>query len=124
MKYRPKSNETPPGILIFKRILGFAASLGSETMELLHIHYHARGKQHKYLLLLYLGQRPGKTCGVVTEGVSESEKNTILKNKETLSEMSLDKCIEWLKAYSPTAYQGHYREIHNHNITIVNRYKI
>lgn len=93
-------------------------------MELLHIHYHGKKRQHKYLLLLYLGQRPDKICGIVTDIISDKEKEAILKNKKILKGWPLDKCIEWLKTHAKGAYDKGYREIYNYNTTILKRYEL
>lgn len=93
-------------------------------MELLHIHYHAKGKTLRYLLLLYLGQRSDKICGIVTESIGDPEKQKIVENKERLSHLSFDRQLEWIRANCPTAYRNGYREIFNSNITIVERHSI
>lgn len=92
-------------------------------MKLLNIHYHAKGKTPKYLLLLYLGQRNEKICGIETYHINDKEMAEIVRNSDVLSKLSLDRKIFWIKNNCPFGYKG-YKEINSLNITILGEYNI
>lgn len=89
-------------------------------MELLYILY----KKQQYRLVYPLGHRNNKLCAIMTEGVNQDELAIIRKNVKRLFSMSLESKLQWLKQNCPTIYRNGYREIHNSNYSIVNRYKI
>jgi len=93
-------------------------------MELVYIRYSAVGKKQKYLLLLYIGERNGKLCGIVTDRVSEADRKKILANIEVLRAFTVSERINWLRTYCHSSYSSGYREIHLGNTTKVSTHPI
>lgn len=91
-------------------------------MELLYILYKPANKQSKYLLLLPLGHRNGKLCGIETTKVTAGEVNRINANKARLSVLSLERKIEWIRNHCPHAYRHGFREIFDKNYKIISRH--
>lgn len=74
--------------------------------------------------MLYLGQRAGKICGIITSTVGDREKQKIIDNRARLSALSLEKQLEWIKYNCPAAYNKGYREINQSNMTVVEKYSV
>lgn len=89
-------------------------------MELLYLNYK---NSTKYILLLYLGERHGKHCGLTNESISSSEAKLIKENYDLLAAMSIEERIGWCKQNCALFKQG-YREIYTTNTAIINKYEL
>jgi hypothetical protein len=93
-------------------------------MELIYLLYKAVGKPARYILLLNLGERDGKICGLLTDAVSDGERENIMSQANRLAGLSLERKIEWLRTHIPHAFRAGYRQIHKHNTQIISTHKM
>lgn len=89
-------------------------------MNLLYLRY----KDGRLFLLLELGERNGKYCGITTEAVSDGDRARVMQQAPRLAGLSLERRIEWLRTHCPVAFRNGYREIHKANGTVVSRHPI
>jgi len=92
-------------------------------MKLLWIYYNSE-KGLRYLLLLHIGSRKNKYCGLETALVPDQEIQTIRSSIEELNNLSLDKKIQWIKEKCPISFQKAYKELFIDNSTIYNEYEM
>lgn len=90
-------------------------------MRLLWLHY--TGTHSRYILLLELGERDGKICGIETKVIDSNAKSKIRSAATTLAELPFDKRMTWIREYCPQAMGG-YKEILKHNAQIISTYPI
>lgn len=88
-------------------------------MELVYVKYTPKDRN---ILLVELGSRNNKICGLLAEKVSDGERAKILSARTILDALSVDRKIQWLKDHCPVAYKTAYREIHNSNAQIISRH--
>jgi hypothetical protein len=92
-------------------------------MKLLWIRYNGK-KGLRYVLLLYLGSKENKYCGLETALVPDQEIQFIRSSAEKFGNLSLDKKIQWVKEKCPISFQNAYKELFINNSTIYNEYEI
>ncbi len=90
-------------------------------MELLYLRYIP---DNRCFLLLDLGQRNNKICGLLSEKVPDSELKKILGAKQVLIGWTLDRRLQWLKEHCPRSYSGAYREVLNRNAQVISRHAV
>ena len=89
-------------------------------MQLLHLKY----KDGRLFLLLSIGERNGKCCGIISQNVTDRDRSKIIDKLAYLSKASLVDRLKWLKTNCPSSLKKGYREIHTANITIIGTYQI
>jgi len=92
-------------------------------MELLWI-YHQGNKGSRYILILYLGDKETKYCGLETQFIVEADNKIIRSSIAELHKLSLDKKLLWIKEKCPKSYKNAYKELKKDNSTIVEKYSI
>lgn len=90
-------------------------------MELVYLRYTKDGR---FVLLLELGNRNSKICGLLVEKVPDHERAKIVAARTVLDAFSLTRKLQWLKEHSPVTYKMAYREISNSNAEILSRHPI
>jgi hypothetical protein len=90
-------------------------------MELHYIKYLPDGR---HFLMLYLGERNGKRCGIINEAISDRERITIRANSRRLSQLSLEARLEWIRSHIPNAYRKGYKEILLANSKVAKTYEV
>lgn len=90
-------------------------------MELVHLRYLKDGR---LVLLLELGSRNNKMCGLLVAKVPDHERGKIMGSRSILDAFSLTRKLQWLKEHCPVTYKGAYREISNVNAEILSRHPI
>jgi len=89
-------------------------------MDLIYLNY----KNQKYILLLLLGERNNKYCGIISDMIGNSEREKIIQRSHELSRLSLDRKIEWFRSHCPISFKSGFREIYTKNAIIINRYQV
>lgn len=89
-------------------------------MEIASIQY----KNEKTILLLYLGQRSGKHCGILLNVISDSDRSEMVKKKTIINGLSFEDKLIYIKELAPTAFKIGYREIKLENGRIIEKHKI
>lgn len=77
----------------------------------------------RYILLLELGRRDNKICGLETKHVRDGDRKKILSLRPMLNKLSLDKKLTWLKNNCPNTMQA-YKEIYESNISVISTHPI
>jgi len=77
-------------------------------MKLLWI-YYSGGKSLRYLLLLHIGSRKNKYCGLETALIPDQEIKIIRSSIKELDNLSLDKRYNGLKRNVQLAFKKHIR---------------
>jgi hypothetical protein len=90
-------------------------------MELVYVRYIPKDSK---ALLLELGTRNNKLCGLLADKVPDSERAKITSSRTILDALSVDRKILWLKDHCPISYRTAYREMHNHNAQVISRHTI
>lgn len=90
-------------------------------MELVYLRYTKDGR---LILLLELGSRNNKICGLLSEKVPDHERAKITKARTLLDALSLPRKLQWLKEHCPVTYKTAYREVSNSNAEILSRHAI
>lgn len=88
-------------------------------MNLVYVRYIPKDTK---VLLVELGSRNNKLCGLLAEKVSDGERARIVKSQTILDALSVDRKLQWLRDHCPVAYKAAYREIHNANAQILSRH--
>jgi len=92
-------------------------------MKLLWICYDSK-KGLRYLLLMHIGSRENKYCGLETALVPDHETQTIRSSIKELNNLSLDKRIQWIRERCPIGFKKAYKELFINNSRIYNEYEI
>ncbi len=90
-------------------------------MELMYIRYVPKNATY---LLLDLGKRNSKICGLLSEKVNDGERQRILSSTKVLDALSLPRKLQWLRDHCPQAFKTAYREIKVANAQILSHHKI
>lgn len=88
-------------------------------MDLVYIRYIPKDTR---VLLVDLGSRNNKLCGLLAEKVSDGERARILSARTILDALSVDRKLQWLRDHCPVAYKSAYREIHSSNAQVLSRH--
>ncbi len=88
-------------------------------MDLVFVRYIPKDTR---MLLVDLGTRNNKLCGLVSEKVSDGERAKIMSARTILDAMSVDRKLQWLRDHCPIAYRTAYCEIHNGNAQVLSRH--
>lgn len=89
-------------------------------MQLIHLRY----KDNRLFLLLLLGERNSKHCGIISQKITDSEREKIQNHMKYLEKVSLIDRLIWFKSYCPLALRNGYREISTTNATIIGTYQL
>jgi len=92
-------------------------------MKLLWI-YYSGGKSLRYLLLLHIGSRKNKYCGLETALIPDQEIKIIRSSIKELDNLSLDKKIQWIKEKCPISFQKAYKELFIDDSTVYREYEM
>lgn len=90
-------------------------------MDLVFIRYIPKNTN---VLLVELGAKNGKICGLLTNKTPDNERTKIVTAKNLLDGLNLTKKLAWIKKYCPVAYKLAYREIKSNNAIILSKYKM
>jgi hypothetical protein len=90
-------------------------------MELHYIKYLPDGR---HFLMLYLGEREGRRCGIVNDAISDVERIAIRANSRRLAPLSLEAKLEWIRSHTPHAYRKGYKEIALKNSIVDRTYQL
>jgi len=90
-------------------------------MELLWIDYTKKNGTSRYILFLLLGKRSGKLCGLETDKIPDAYRKKIVN---TLTSLSLESRIRWLRQNCPILMRSAYKELVAERATIRTRYPI
>jgi hypothetical protein len=96
--------------------------VGLLAMELIYALY--AGTTPRYILFLCVGNRNNKVIGFDTIEINDADRTKILNHHQSISSMSIDKTVSWLKTHCPTAYRKGYKEISIAKFTVISRYPI
>lgn len=88
-------------------------------MELIFVRYVPKDSK---VLLVELGNRNNKICGLLAEKVPDGERKKILSASTVLDAMSVDRKLGWLRDHCPVAYRTAYREIHLKNAQVLSKH--
>lgn len=88
-------------------------------MDLVYVRYIPKDTK---VLLVDLGSRNNKLCGLLAEKVSDGERARIMSARTILDALSVDRKLQWLRDHCPVAYKAAYREIHNSNAQVLSRH--
>lgn len=78
----------------------------------------------KYLLLVYLGTRSGKICGIKSDVISGGELAAVRASMKHLINTNLERRILWFKENCPISYKEGYRELDDGATSILYKYPI
>ena len=92
-------------------------------MELFWVYYQG-SKSTKYILLLHLGDKDGKHCGLDTKFITEADNKIIYSFITELHNLSLGKKLSWIKEKLPKSYKHAYKKLNKNNSTIIEKYPI
>lgn len=93
-------------------------------MELIYVKYVTKQAVTKYLLLVYLGTRSGKVCGIKSDLIGGSELTAVRDNLKHLMNANLERRILWFKENCPLSYKEGYRELEEGSTNILYKYPI
>jgi putative cell wall-binding protein len=92
-------------------------------MELFWIYYQGN-KGSRYILILYLGDKETKYCGLEAQFIVEADNKIIRSSIAELHKLSLGKKLLWIKEKCPESYKNAYKELKKDNSTIIKKYPI
>jgi hypothetical protein len=93
-------------------------------MELVYVKYVSKQALTKYLLLVYLGTRSGKICGIKSDVISGGELAAVRDNLKHLTNTNLERRILWFKENCPYSYKEGYRELEEGSTSILYKYPV
>ena len=109
-------------------ITGVVPGLGLDgvwlAMELVYVKYVSKQALIKYLLLVYLGTRSGKICGIKSDVISGGELAAVRDNLKHLTNTNLERRILWFKENCPYSYKEGYRELEEGSTSILYKYPV
>ena len=88
-------------------------------MDLLQLNYNCS----RYILLLKLGEKENRICGLDSASLDKSTIETLKLNIKEIQKLDLWGKINWIKQNAPEAY-GAYKEISLSKIKIENTIRI
>lgn len=88
-------------------------------MELVYVRYIPKDTK---VLLVELGSRNNKICGLLAEKVTDAERSKIASARTILDAMSLERKLQWIRDHCPASYKIAYREILSSNAQILSRH--
>lgn len=89
-------------------------------MELLWLYYRGM-KNSRYILLLYLGTRNHKMCGLDARKVKDRDRRNIAKH---LAGVSLEEALAWLRNNCQDTFRTAYRELVIDRAELISRYDV
>lgn len=89
-------------------------------MKLVLIRY----KNSKQLIVLKLGERSNKLCGILSESITNNERVIIQSVLTTLTAESLSNKINFIRKYCPQAYKTGYREFKLENTQVIEEHSL
>jgi hypothetical protein len=91
-----------------------------QTTDLIWTKYNSIKKGSYYVLLIYLGEKDGKTISLLADNVPQEEINILRSELNTLKTLPLEQIIQFIKDNMPRAATKAFRPYDTTRLVILN----